>query len=87
MICLMMIYANIKISARYDSGQIEYVGQEMRTNKVVLMLLFMLSVLHSECGKSAPNSSGTAETMETIQLPEAVYEFPIMVLFLKRADI
>lgn len=56
----------------------------MKANRVVLLSLLILSILVSGCGTSAPNSSETyestrAETTETIQMPEAVYEFPVMV--------
>ena len=56
----------------------------MKANRVVLLSLLMLSILVSGCGTSAPNSSETyestiVETTETIQMPEAVYEFPVMV--------
>ena len=83
MICLMMIYANEK-SACHNGRQIEYGGKEMKANRIVLLSLLMLSILVSGCGTSAPNSSETyestiVETTETIQMPEAVYEFPVMV--------
>lgn len=56
----------------------------MKANRIVLLSLLMLSILVSGCGTSAPNSSETyestiVETTETIQMPEAVYEFPVMV--------
>ena len=56
----------------------------MKANRIVLLSLLMLSILVSGCGTSAPNSSKTyestiVETTETIQMPEAVYEFPVMV--------
>ena len=56
----------------------------MKANRIVLLSLLMLSILVSGCGTSAPNSSETyestrAETTETIQMPELVYEFPVMV--------
>ena len=56
----------------------------MKANRIVLLLLLMLSILVSGCGSSAPNSSETyestiVETTETIQMPETVYEFPVMV--------
>ena len=56
----------------------------MKANRVVLLSLLILSILVSGCGTSAPNSSKTyestiVETTETIQMPEAVYEFPVMV--------
>ena len=56
----------------------------MKANRIVLLSLLMLSILVSGCGTSAPNSSETyestrAETTETIQMPEDVYEFPVMV--------
>ena len=56
----------------------------MKANRIVLLSLLMLSILVSGCGTSASNSSETyestiVETTETIQMPEAVYEFPVMV--------
>lgn len=44
----------------------------------------LLSILLSGCGKPTPNSDGTEEstipkTAEIIQMPEAMYEFPVMV--------
>ena len=56
----------------------------MKANRIVLLSLLMLSILVSGCGTSAPNSSETYESTileatETIQMPEAVYEFPVMV--------
>ena len=56
----------------------------MKANRIVLLSLLMLSILVSGCATSAPNSSETyestiVETTETIQMPEAVYEFPVMV--------
>lgn len=56
----------------------------MKANRIVLLSLLMLSILVSGCGTSAPNNSETyestiAETTETIQMPETVYEFPVMV--------
>ena len=55
----------------------------MKANRIVLLSLLMLSILVSGCGTSAPNSSETyestiVETTETIQMPEAVYEFPVI---------
>jgi hypothetical protein len=56
----------------------------MKANRIVLLSLLMLSILVSGCGTSASNSSETyestiVETTETIQMPEAVYAFPVMV--------
>ena len=55
----------------------------MRANKMILLLLIVLSIHLSGCRKTAPGSatleSTMAETMDTIQLSEDVYEFPVMV--------
>ena len=56
----------------------------MKANRIVLLSLLMLSILVSGCGTSAPNSRETyestiTETTETIQIPETVYEFPVMI--------
>lgn len=55
----------------------------MRANRIVLLSLLMLSIIVSGCGTSAPKSSETyestiTETTVTIQMPEAVYEFPVV---------
>lgn len=56
----------------------------MKANRIILLSLLMLSILVSGCGTSSPKSNETyestiAETTETIPLPEAVYEFPVMI--------
>lgn len=55
-----------------------------RIHRFYIAAFILLSILLSGCGTSAPDSSETyestiAETTETIQMPEAVYEFPVMV--------
>lgn len=56
----------------------------MKANRVILLSLLVLSIFVSGCGTSTPNSSETCEstmgeTTETIQEPEAVYEFPVKI--------
>ena len=58
-----------------------YRRKEYRYYMAALMLL---SILISGCGKTAPNSSGTeksaiAETIDSIPIPEVMYQFPVMV--------
>ena len=55
-----------------------------KIHRFYIAAFILLSSLLSGCGASVPNSSETyestiAETTETIQMPEAVYEFPVMV--------
>lgn len=49
-----------------------------------IAVFMLLSILLSGCGKTTHNNDGTEEstipkTTEIIQMPEAVYEFPVMV--------